>query len=252
LLLLLCLFAFAAGFLDAIVGGGGLIQLPALLIVLPQFPTAALLGTNKVSSIAGTAMAIVQYASRMEIPWRTMLPSALVALVASFFGASLASRLNPAILRPIILLLMIVVAIYTFWKKDFGSLHAPKLNPRHQLWAGMAISGVIGVYDGFFGPGTGSFLIFAFIGWLGFSFLSASASAKVINGATNLGAILCFARDGHVLLVYAIPMAGCNLIGSFLGSRLALQRGAGFVRWIFLLVVSLLIARLSYDLYWKP
>ena len=250
-LLLLCGFAFLAGFLDSIVGGGGLVQLPALLVVMPEVAVTALLGTNKLSSIAGTSIAVVQYARRVEIPWGTMLPAAAMAFACSFLGALLATQVPANILRPLILVLLIGVALYTFYKKDFGAIHAPKLSARWQLASGLAVSGVIGFYDGFFGPGTGSFLIFALIGVLGFGFLTASASAKVVNAATNLAAVILFAATGNILYHIALPMALCNIAGSLLGSHVAIKQGAGFIRLFFLAVVLAIISKFAYDL-WKP
>jgi uncharacterized membrane protein YfcA len=246
----LCGCAFLAGFVDSMVGGGGLIQLPALLLFLPPEQAAvvpAVLGTNKLSSICGTGMALAQYARRIAIPWRSMYPAAIAAFVFSFLGARTVSILSTAILKPLVLVLLVVVAIYTFIRKDFGGLHAPRFTARHETWIGLLIGVVIGFYDGFFGPGTGSFLIFTFIGVLGFDFLTATASAKVINFATNLSAVAYFAATDRILYAYAVPMGICNVLGSVLGTRLAMWKGNRFVRWLFLLVVSALIARYGWE-----
>ncbi|WP_287128981.1 TSUP family transporter [Candidatus Cyanaurora vandensis] len=159
----LCGFAFLAGFIDAVVGGGGLIQIPALLIFLPNSAVAAVLGTNKLASIAGPMAAIPQYAGRVTINWRALLPAALTAFVFSFLGARTVSLLNPALLRPLVLGLLIAVAVYTFIQKDSGAINAPLLTETKQLWLGVGIGGSLGFYDGLLGPGTGSFLIFMFI-----------------------------------------------------------------------------------------
>jgi len=159
------------------------------------------------------------------------------------------SALNPALLRPLILGLLVVVLGYTLWKKDFGALHAPRLSHAQQLWLGLATGAIIGFYDGFFGPGTGSFLIFAFVGLFGFSFLAASASSKLVNVVTNFAALAYFTTHGDVLYATALPMAACNIAGSLVGSRLALQRGSGFVRVLFIVVVGVLIARFAYDIF---
>jgi uncharacterized membrane protein YfcA len=252
-LLVLCGFAFLAGFLDSIVGGGGLIQLPALLIVFKgqvdagEIQLATLWGTNKLSSIAGTSLAMTQFVRRVEVQWRSMIPAAIMAFVLSYCGSMLVSQIDSKVLRPLVLVLLIAVFIYTAWKKDFGSLHAPKLTQRQQTFYGMLVCGAIGFYDGFFGPGTGSFLIFAFIGIFGFSFLTASASAKIINFSTNLASVLFFASTGKILYHYALPMAVCNIAGSYLGSHLALKKGSQFIRIFFLVVVSAIIARFAYD-----
>ena len=243
----LCGFAFLAGFLDAIVGGGGLIQVPALFVLMPQAAPAMLLGTNKFASIWGTGIATVQYARRVSMPWHALLPACATAFTFSFLGAHTVSILRPKTLRPLILALMVIVLAYTLWKKDLGALHAPKLTRQHEIATGIAIGAALGFYDGFFGPGTGSFLIFAFVGLFGFSFLAASASAKAVNVTTNLAAVIYFVSSSNVLYKIALPMAACNIAGSLLGTRLALRKGSGFVRGLFIVVVCALIARFAWD-----
>jgi uncharacterized membrane protein YfcA len=244
----LCGFAFLAGFVDAVVGGGGLIQIPALFVLMPQLPPALLFGTNKFASVWGTLSAALQYARRVPLIWGTVLPAAAAALLFSFLGAQTVSLIQPAALRPLILLLLLAVLGYTLWKKDFGALHAPRPGRGQQLWFGLATGAVIGFYDGFFGPGTGSFLVFAFVGVFGFSFLAASASAKAVNVVTNLAALAYFGSHGDILYATALPMAACNVAGSLAGSHLALRRGSGFVRGLFIVVVGALIARFAYDI----
>lgn len=246
--LLLCLFSFTAGFIDAVVGGGGLIQVPALFVILPNVPAATLLGTNKFASIWGTLSAAIQYMRRVPVEWPATLAAAAVALPSSYLGARAVTVMQPTLLRPLILALLMLVLLYTLWRKDFGRLHAPRLGHRAQL-AGAALCGaILGFYDGFFGPGTGSFLIFAYVAAFGFSFLSASTSAKLINLTTNFAAVLWFVRSGHVLYALAIPMAICNIAGALLGARLALRRGSGFVRLLFIGIVIALICRYGWDL----
>ena len=246
-LLALIGFAFLAGFVDAVVGGGGLIQVPALFVLKPELSPATLFGTNKLSSVVGTANATWQYARRVQLPWRLLLVTAGTAFVFSFLGARAVSVLNPNALRPMIIVLLVLVFVYTLIKKDFGSLHAPKLSERRQRIFGLLLGAVIGFYDGFFGPGTGSFLVFAFVGIFGFSFLAASASAKVVNLATNAAALAWFIPTGHVLYQAAVPMAFANLAGSWCGAHLAMKRGSGFVRLFFIGVVALLLARMVWD-----
>jgi uncharacterized membrane protein YfcA len=247
-ILTLCGFAFVAGLVDAVVGGGGLIQLPALLIMLPQTAIASILGTSKFVSIAGTTIAVQQYAKQQKIEWQNTIPAMVTAFIFSFLGARVTSLLNPSLMRPVILGLLIAVAIYTFNKKDFGLFQISKLSRSQQWLYSVAIGCVIGFYDGFFGPGTGSFLIFAFVGIFGYSFLSASASAKVINFATNLAAILYFASTNNIIYFLGIPMAICNILGAFVGTKLAIKNGSQFVRKLFLVIVSLLILKLGYDI----
>ena len=240
-----------AGLIDSIAGGGGLIQLPALFIVLPHVPVATLLGTNKLASISGTSVATLQYARHITIDWRATLPATITALMASFLGARTVTLVNPGTMRPLILVMLIAIAVYTFMRKDFGSLHAPRLDRVKGYLVSVATGALIGFYDGFFGPGTGSFLIFVFIGIFGFSFLSASASSKVVNLATNLSAVLYFAFTGNIIYTTAILMGLCNILGALIGTRLAILRGNRFVRIFFLAVVSCLIAKLGYDLFFK-
>lgn len=247
-ILLLCLAAFLAGFIDAVVGGGGLIQLPALLLVLPNAALASCFGTNKLSSIFGTGLAMYRYSQAVPIRWATTLRAAAVALIFSFFGARTLHLLDPALVKPLVLILLVLVFVYTLLKRDFGELHRPKLMPQKEHLVAYFVGAVLGFYDGFFGPGTGSFLIVAFIGLMGFDFLNASASAKVVNFATNIAAVVYFAANDQILYAYGLPMAFCNIIGAQLGSRAAIVRGSSFVRILFLAVVSLLIAKLSWEL----
>jgi uncharacterized membrane protein YfcA len=240
-------FAFLAGFIDSVAGGGGLIQLPALLIFFPQTPVAHLLGTNKLASIAGTSIAVLQYARHVGINWWATLPATISSFVLSFLGARTATMLNTGVMRIVVLVLLVAIALFTFMRKDFGAIHTPKLTHGIQFIVSIASGMTIGFYDGFFGPGTGSFLIFVFIGIFGFNFLSASASAKLINFATNLSAMLYFAFTNYILYNLAIPMALFNILGSLAGTRLAILKGSRFVRIVFLLVVTGMILKLAHD-----
>ncbi len=243
----LALAAFFAGFVDSIVGGGGLIQLPALFTAFPSTMPATLFGTNKLASIIGTTSAAIQYGRRVTIPWRVAGPGALAALVGAWYGAKAVAYLDPVILRPLILALLVLVAVYTFMRKELGAVSNEPEHGKRSVAIAVAIGGGIGFYDGFFGPGTGSFLIFLFIRLLGMDFLRASVSAKILNVATNLAAIAYFAGNVELMWMLAAVMAASNLAGALLGSRMALKHGTGFVRKMFLGVVLVLIARLSYD-----
>lgn len=244
-LLLLAAFSFLAGFIDAVVGGGGLIQLPAVLILLPGVPLPTLLGTNKFASFFGTSMAVQRYARHVSIDWRTIGPAAISAGVFAFLGARAVTLLNPAVLRPLVLVLLVAVAIYVFLVKELGLIHQPKHAPHKARWLGIIVGAAIGFYDGFFGPGTGSFLIFAFVGIFGFDFLSASASAKVVNWSTNLASLLYFTTHGNVLYGFGAAMAVSNVAGATLGTRVAIAKGSRFVRVFFLVIVCALIAKLA-------
>ena len=247
LFLALGLAALFAGFVDSIVGGGGLIQLPALFAAFPNTAPATLFGTNKLASIVGTTSAAIQYSRRVEIPWRVAGPGAVAALVGSWYGAKAVAYLDPAILRPLILALLVLVAGYTFLRNDLGSVSKEPAHGGRSVAIALGVGAVIGFYDGFFGPGTGSFLIFLFIRLLGMDFLRASVSAKILNVATNLAAISFFVGNVELMWKLAAVMAVCNLTGSVLGSRMALKHGTGFVRKMFLAVVTVLILRLAYD-----
>jgi uncharacterized protein len=239
--------AFFAGLVDAVVGGGGLIQLPALLSQFPQTAIPTLFGTNKLASIAGTTSALWRYARRITIPWAVVLPATLAALLGAWLGAAMTAWLPREAMRPLVLVLLVAVAVYTFWRKDLGHVETRAL-VKADRWRAALLGLVIGFYDGFFGPGTGSFLIFGFVRLFGMDFIRASASAKVINAATNLSAIAFFASHVPLLWTVALVMAACNLAGAQVGTALALRRGAGFVRVAFLLVVSVLIAKLAWDM----
>jgi uncharacterized membrane protein YfcA len=241
---LLCA-AFGAGLVDAVAGGGGLIQVPALFSALPHEAPATIFGTNKGSSVFGTAHAAWRYARRIEPPWGIALPMAAAAFVASFFGAAAVAWLPKEFVRPLILVLLLAVAGYTAWHRDFGMEPAPA--PRRGWAPVLAVGAALGFYDGFFGPGMGSFLIFAFVRWFGLDFLRASAGAKIVNGSTNLAALCYFVPNGHMLWGVALSMAACNVLGAQAGAHLAIRRGSGFVRGVFLLITLLLIAKFGYD-----
>jgi hypothetical protein len=246
-LLALVLAAFLAGGVDAVVGGGGLIQIPALFALHPGEPAATLFGTNKCASVVGTSAAIWRYARRVEMPWRTILPAAAAAFAFSYAGAAAVAWLPKDAVRPLILALLVFAAVYTLQRKDFGQAHAPAHAGHRELIYATLLGGVIGFYDGFFGPGTGSFLIFLFVRFFGFDFLHASAGAKVVNVATNLAALAYFVPNGYWLPVLAAAMAAANLGGSMAGTWLALRHGSGLIRRVFLLVVGVLIVRFAWD-----
>ena len=236
-----------AGFVDAIVGGGGLVLVPALFAAFPTTHPATLFGVNKGASICGTAVATAQFARRVELRWAALLPAALTGFAGSMAGAWLVTEISPQFLRKLLPLVLLGVLLYTLAKKELGRHHAPRFTGRTETLAACAIGLVIGFYDGFFGPGTGSFLVFLFVRWLGYDFLNASASAKLINTATNLAALLLFAFKGYVWWHIALTLAVANVLGSLLGTYMALKHGAGFVRVVFIAVVSALILKTGSD-----
>jgi uncharacterized membrane protein YfcA len=239
--------AFLAGLVDAVVGGGGLIQLPTIFAVFPKEVPATLLGTNKLASVFGTTAAAANYARRVRVAWSTAAPAALAAFALSFAGAWCVTRVPGDFVRGLLPLILLAVAVYTFHKKDFGSVHAPVHSGMTERLLATGIGAAIGFYDGFFGPGTGSFLLFLFVRFFGFDFLSASAAAKVVNVACNVSALLWFGYSGHVIWQLGMLMAACQICGSLVGTKLAIKHGSGFVRKLFLVVVSLLILKTGYD-----
>lgn len=246
-LLWAALASLLAGGIDAIVGGGGLILVPALFAVYPGAPPATLFGTNKTASIWGTGMAAVQYGRRVRLRWRVLAPAAGVALLGSLLGAWAVTRVDPTFLRRLLPAILLGVLVYTLLNRDLGRRQHLRWSRRLETVLACAMALVIGWYDGFFGPGTGSFLIFLFVRVLGYDFLHASAAAKVINLGTGLSALALFAAKGHVWWQVGLLLAVANLAGSLLGTRLALQRGSGFVRAVFVLVVGALIVKTAWD-----
>ena len=246
-LLILLVAAFFAGAIDAVVGGGGLIQIPALFAVYPAESAASLFGTNKCASVVGTANATWRYASQVKMPWRTILPATVAAFAFSYLGAAAVAWLPKDAVRPLILVLLIAAAVYTLRRKDFGQVHQPAHSGHRELVYAIFLGGLIGFYDGFFGPGTGSFLIFLFVRVFGFDFLHASAGAKVVNVATNLAALAYFVPNGYVIALLAGVMAVANVSGSIAGTWLALKHGSAFVRQVFLLLVGVLIIKFAWD-----
>ncbi len=239
--------ALLAGFVDAVAGGGGLLQLPALLVSYPTQPLGMLFGTNKLASIWGTLAAAGRYAQRVQFSYALLIPAVSAALVGAWCGARAVTLLPMTWMRPSVLVLLCGVAFYTVLSPNLGTQHTPRLQKRQEIAAGIAIAGVLGFYDGLFGPGTGAFLIFLLVRVLGYDFLHASAYAKVINVATNLAALAFFVPHGWVLWATGGIMAACNVTGALLGSHFALKHGSQFIRRIFLGVVATLILKLAYD-----
>jgi uncharacterized membrane protein YfcA len=246
-LLIISVASLFAGFVDSIVGGGGLILIPALFSVFPTAHPATLFGTNKGASVWGTGFATWQYSRKVQLGWSALVPAAGAGLVASFLGAWLVTVVSPEFLRKALPFLLLLVLFYTLAKKELGRHHTPHFLGAQERWVAAAIGAVIGFYDGFFGPGTGSFLVFAFVRVLGYDFLSASAAAKLVNTATNVAALVLFVAKGHIWWHIVLAMAIANVLGSLLGTRLALKHGTDFVRGVFLVVVAALILKTSFD-----
>jgi len=248
-IILLCLAAFAAGFVDAIVGGGGLIQTPAALVILRHLPVVNAIGSVKIPSFSGTFFAAIQYSRKVRPDARITVAMCTIAFFASFAGSELLTVISNRFMKPVLLVVLIGVAAYTLARKDFGQSEKKELPPRMLLMRALIISLVIGFYDGFIGPGTGSFLILACISLLGYDFLHASAQAKLVNLATNLGSIVLFTLKGKIIWMVAIPMACCNSIGGIIGARLAIRKGNRFIRIFFLVVVFGTLLRFAIDVF---
>lgn len=245
--LIVAMASLLAGLVDSIVGGGGLVLIPALFSIYPGAAPATLLGTNKVGSIAGTGFAALRYARRVTMRWPVILPAALAALIGSFFGAWAVTVIDPAFLRRALPFILLGVLLYTLARKDLGRTGGPRHALRAEIAIACLIGAGIGAYDGFFGPGTGSFFIFLFVRFLGYDFLSASAAAKVLNVATGAAAIVLFTLKGYIWWRVGFVLAIANVFGSLIGTQLALQRGAGFVRIVFIVVVGALILKTGWD-----
>ena len=241
-ILLICVVAaFLAGFVDAVAGGGGLIQLPLLLWTFPTAPLASILGTNKAVSIVGTSTAANTYRKQIQVNAKQLVPMMSAAFVGSLFGALLATSVSREVFEPIILVILIAVGSFTMLRPDFGKIETTRdVSPVVAPLIGL----VIGFYDGLIGPGTGMFLLFSLVSFVGTNFLGASAIAKFVNVATNLAALIIFVPGGHVIWLVAALMAPANLIGGYLGARTALDRGSSFVRLVFLAMLVALTVRL--------
>lgn len=246
-LVFLGIAATSAGFVDAIAGGGGLIQLPALLVAAPKMPIAQVLGTNKLGAIFGTTSAALAYSKKARPDLATALPMAVAAFLGAAAGASVATRIPTSLFKPIILVLLIAVGLYTWRKPGLGEHESLRYSDHRHTALATLVGLIIGFYDGLFGPGTGSFLIFALVGLLGYAFLKASATAKVVNVGTNAAALLVFGFHGAIFVSLGLFMAVCNVAGAVVGARLAIRGGSVLIRKVFLGVLFLLVLRLAWD-----
>lgn len=250
-IIILCIAAFAAGFIDAIVGGGGLVQTPVALVTLPQYHLATVLGTTKIPSFFGAAIAAVQYSLKVKINWRLLFAMCTIALFAAYAGSKTVAIVSNALMKPVLFVVLILVAIYTYTKKDFGQSVKKTSGKKKEIIYCLLFALTIGFYDGFIGPGAGSFMVLFFISIMGFDFLRASAHSKLLNVSTNIGSILYFGGSGNILYHYALPMAVFNFAGSLLGARLAILKGNKFIRIFFLFVIIGTIIRFGYDIFFK-
>ena len=244
-LALLALAGLAAGFVDAVVGGGGLIQLPALVLGLPNASPVQVLATNKLGSICGTSVSSVTYYRRVRPHAGTFVPLMAFAFLGSLGGALLASHIPKESFQPIVLVVLIAVGAYVLYKPELGESTDLRFSGHRHTAAAMAAGLVVGAYDGALGPGTGSFFVFALVGLLGYAFLEASAKARMANWATNLAALCVFVPQGAVMWRVGLVIGACNLVGAYIGARVAVSRGAAFVRIFFIVVVSAFVVRIG-------
>jgi uncharacterized protein len=244
-LALLALAALAAGYVDAVVGGGGLIQLPALLLFLPGAAPVQILATNKLASVFGTSVSAATYYRRVGPDPKTFVPLMILAFIGSAMGAGVASYLPEEVFEPIVLVALVLVGAWVVFKPQLGAATKLKFQDHRHVIGAMVVGFAVGFYDGALGPGTGSFLVIGLVGLLGYSFLEASAKAKMANVATNLAALAVFIPQGAVMWRIGLMMGVCNLIGGYLGARTAVAKGAGFVRAFFIVVVVGFIIRLG-------
>ena len=242
---LMAVAGFVAGWVDAVVGGGGLVQLPALLLGFPGASPAQILATNKIAGIAGTATSSITYWRRVRPDLSTAVPMAVVAYFGAIGGALIGLHIPRSAFNPIILVMLVVVGAYTVARPSMGAQTALRFDGHRHTLVAMVTGFLIGVYDGALGPGTGSFLVFALVGLMGYAFLEASAKAKIANFATNLGALTVFAPGGHVMWGIGLVMAAANLLGGYTGARTAVARGSRFVRVVFVLVLVAFIVRIG-------
>ncbi len=241
---------FLAGLMDAAVGGGGLLQIPGLFSLMPSAtPVATVMGVNKFASCSGTAMAGFQFIRKIRVPWKMLLPAALLAFLFSYLGAQLVSWVPVKYMKPAMLVIMVGMFVYTFFKKSLVQTLREQALSKREYYLGLFSGAMIGLYDGIFGPGTGSFLTFIFVRFFAFDFMTATASAKVINITTNLAALSYFVPNGYIIWAWALPLAAANLIGSVAGAHLAIRGGTRFLRYGFMVLLVILIGKFGWDVF---
>ncbi len=251
IIVLLCIASFFAGFVDAIVGGGGLIQTPVTMILMPNLSVANIIGSLKIPAFSGTSFAAFQYLKKVDMNWKLLAIMSVLAFCSAFLGSTLLTMVANDFMKPLLFFILIGLAIYTFKKKNFGQQQEKDHSLKKELAYAIIISLLVGFYDGFIGPGTGSFLVLGFVSILGYDFLHASANAKMVNLATNFGSICLFVLKGKIIWAFAIPMAFSNALGGWIGAKLAIKKGNDFIRKFFLFVVILTLLRFGYDVFLK-
>jgi len=249
LIALLCLIAFIAGFVDSIVGGGGLIQTPLSLTILPQIPVATVIGSLKIPAFSGTAIALTQYIKKVKVHWKLFILMASISFVSAYIGSYFLTIVSNEFMKPLLLFILIAMGVFTFFKKDFGNTPQKSISKNKLIIYAIIISVIVGLYDGFIGPGTGTFFMLCFIILLKMDFLTANTHAKLVNLATNFGSICLFLFKGKVIWTIAIPMAISNGFGGYLGSKFAISKGNTIIRKFLIFIIFLSILRFGFDIY---
>jgi uncharacterized protein len=244
----ICFGAAFAGFIDAVVGGGGLVQVPLLFVLFPEFSHVQVIATNRFASVAGTAVAAIQYIRHVGVDLTLVLTAGISAAISSFGGTFAMGLVSSEVFKPMLLGIIVILAVYTFFNRQLGIEHAPTHSGTKLWMMSIAIGAVLGFYNGFIGPGTGTLLVFAFVSVLQVGFLQGSASAKIVNAMADLASLIGFFISGSIVYKVAVPMMVSNMVGGYIGSKAAILRGNRFVRYVFLFVLLLLIVRMSWDL----
>ncbi|SDH68253.1 hypothetical protein SAMN05421818_11075 [Myroides phaeus] len=249
ILFYLCIVAFCAGFIDAIAGGGGLIQTPLGLALLPTYPVSTVIGSLKIPAFSGTAMAVRQYLKKAKINWKYFGILATISFGSAFLGSYTLTIVNNDFMKPLLFGILLLLWVFTYVRKDFARKSISAVTDKNKYKYGIIIALFVGFYDGFIGPATGTFFIMGFIFLVGFDFFKASAYAKMINLATNFGSICLFMLKGQIIWEIAIPMAICNGVGGYCGAKLAILKGQQWVRYIFLFIMFVAICRFGYEVF---
>lgn len=245
----LVFFAFCAGLIDATVGSGGLLLVPALMYAYPNLNIASVFGTNKVVALTSATSTLAGFFGKVKVPWVLILPSMLSAFIFAYLGAISVSLIPKLFMQYAVFIILILMAIYTFIKKDLGKVHTHIQMGKKEILLGIFFGGLIGFYDGIFGPGSGSFFLFLFIKVFAFDFMHAVFASKCVNIATFLAALLFFIPSGHVIWSASIYMIFCAMIGALVGTKLAFKFGSGFIRFFFLVLLVFMILRMAYQLF---
>jgi uncharacterized protein len=240
--------SFFAGFIDAVVGGGGLIQVPLLFILFPNLAHTNIIATNRFASIGGTIVAAKHYLKNVKVNYHYIFIAGVLTAIASYSGTFLMHKIPIHIFKPVLFVLIVLLTVYTFFKKEMGQTENPPTNQRKLYFLFAAIGIVLGLYNGTIGPGTGTLLVFALVQFVGFNFLKASAYAKVINAIADGASLIAFFLQKAVLFQIAIPMMVANMLGSYVGSKMAIKKGNEFIRIFFIVVMLLLLSKLGWDI----